>query len=194
MQVQDTPQCVVAWDPSGEYWDGAVVPFAQAQALRQRGAVCLPCVPDLFRLSGVGGYAKRSWGAGLPLDSVAPALVAPITLFLQPDIKGLTWAARLVPDYRGDALSRSRGRSDGLVRFSADSAQRIPTHGFYTEISGKATLVRELGDPDEAGGWTVGGDGHLSISGEGHYGFALYATAPGLRVAWVAAACAPLRV
>lgn len=193
--MQDTPQHVIAWDPEGEYWDGALVDSALAHRLSSaaRGVVTLPCLPEMFRHSGVGGYAKRSWGAGIPLDSMAPTLTAPITLFCQPDVRGMTWAARLVPDVRSDGRA-VQGRREGMVRFSADSGQRTPSKAAYVEIDDKPIFLRDFGEVDAWGGWSIGGRGHVSISGEGHYGFALYATAPGYRVVWVAAALAPLRV
>jgi hypothetical protein len=198
MQVQDTPSHVVAWDPQGEFWEGAIIDHATSRQLdsRARGLVSLPCVPDLFRHSGVGGYAKRSWGAGIPLDTMSPSLVAPITLFCVPDVRGLTWRARLVPDIRADGreVPRGSGRHEGMVRFSADSGQRTPVKGSYTEVDERPVLMREFGEPDAWGGWTIGGQGHVSISGEGHYGYSLYATAPGYRVAWVAATLCPLRM
>lgn len=193
MQVQDTPQHVVVWDPEGKFWEGALVDYQLAKSLHPSGVVTLPCVPDLFRLSGVGGYAKRSWGAGIPLDSMAPQLVAPLTIFCQPEVRGMTWAARLVPDVRADGRS-PKGKLDGMVRFASDSAQRTPSRGAFVEIGERPVMVRDFGEADEHGGWTIGGKGHLSLQGEGHYGFALYATAPGFRVVWLAAAVAPLRM
>jgi hypothetical protein len=51
-----------------------------------------------------------------------------------------------------------------------------------------------LGPADAHGGWTVGGEGVVSAPSEGHYGFALYAAALGLSVAWVAASLATVEV
>lgn len=194
MQIVDTAQHVVVWDPEGDYWEGGVVDFTLARRLRTRGVVTLPVVPDMFKWSGVGGWAKRAWGAGIPLDSHAPRLVGPLTLFCIPDVRGLTWAARLVPDVREDGGRVDKGRKpEGMVRFSADSGQRVPIQSAYNEVDERAVLVRDFAEPDAHGGWTVGGAGHVSIGTEGHYGYALYATAPGLRVAWVAASTSPMR-
>lgn len=203
MQIQETPNHVVVYDPEGKYWDGASVDHKLAARLRQRGAVTLPFMTDMLKWSGVGGWSKRCFGAGLPLDSRAPALVGPLTLYCHPDVRGLVWAARLVPDMRGGAVRQDSGMEtrpsagvprEGMIRFAADSGQKTPMKGAYNELDEKALLVREFGDPDADGGWIVGGRGHTSVSTEGHYGYSLYATAPGLRVAWLAASVAPIRV
>jgi hypothetical protein len=194
MNVLTTPQHVVVWDPEGEYWEGALVDGQRGLRLNERGACTLPCVPDLFRMSSVGGYSKRAWGAGIPLTNLVPAMVAPLTMYCHPEVKGLYWRARLVPDLQPQkSLAAARPRLEGIVRFSADSGQRTPIKGGYQELTEKPIMVRDLKDPDKHGGWTVGGEGVMAFGTEGHYGFALYATAPGLRVAWVAATAAPVR-
>lgn len=190
MRIEDTPQHVVVWDPEREYWDGAIVTTAVAAKLRARGVVSLPTKADHWRLSGVATFAKRPWGAGFPMDSTVPRLIAPITLFVHPEVRGLTWAARVVP-----GSERVPGqRTEGMVRFAADSGQRIPMHAAYGELEERAHYASSFVDPDEHGGWTIGGQGLVSVAAEGHYGFSLYGMAPGLSIAWVAAAMAPIRV
>lgn len=182
-KIQDTPQHIIVHDPEAEYWEGGVVESMRAHQLRARGVVTLPVIPGLFRASGVGGYAKRSWGGGLTLDSRVPSMVAPLTLYCTPEVRGLTWRARII-------ASDPKAKHDGLVRFVADSGQRTPNKGSYTELDDKVTTLRDLGAPDPEGGWTIGGEGVIGAPHEGHYGFSLYASAPGLRVVWVAASLA----
>ena len=70
---------VVVDDPSGQYWEGALVKGREGHILRSRGVIVLPVDPRMFRFSGIGGYMKRSWGAGFPLTNVVPALNCPLT-------------------------------------------------------------------------------------------------------------------
>lgn len=193
MRVDTSRHHVVVWDPEGSYWEGAVVDGDKAGRLGQRGVVTLPCLPQLFEQSGVGGFSKRAWGAGLPLDSLAPRLVAPLAMFM-PDTgqavhptRGLHWRARLVLDVREGVRPPTRPLFDGVIRFTSDSSQRSNTKCTYQELSQRAFTARDLGPADAHEGWTVGGEGIVSAPGEGHYGFALWAGAPGLRVVWVAA-------
>jgi hypothetical protein len=182
-KIQDTAQHVVVYDPKNEFWEGGVVTSIRAAQLRERGVVTLPVIPDLFRASGVGGYAKRSWGGGLPLDARVPTMVAPLTLYCTPEFRGLTWRARLVPEHDGPY--------DGMVRFASDSGQRSPLRGSYSALDDRFTTLRDLPQADAEGGWVVGGEGVVGVGSEGHYGYSLYACAPGLRVVWVAASLAP---
>jgi hypothetical protein len=179
---------VVVWDPEDDYWEGAVVDNAEGERLKARGVVVLPVAPELFKISGVGGYARRGWGGGLALDALAPQMVAPLTLYYTPQYRGLAWCARLVPD-----VLRPVERPAGRIRFAADSGQRTPNTASYQEKSDAEVRPERLGEADAWGGWTIGGHGLVSGGAEGHYGFSLYATAPGLRVAWVAATMVPVR-
>jgi hypothetical protein len=194
-KIQETPHRVVVWDPSDNFWDGAVVTQVVANSLHARGVVTLPVVPDMFRASGVGGFAKRCWGAGLPLGARASTHAAPLTMFCVPGMRGLAWVARLVPD--GEP---PRAQYGGVLRFVADSGQRLPAVASYQELSSRDSggLQRnwspaDLGAPDAEGGWCVGGSGLVSVGQEGHYGFSLYGAAPGLRVAWLAASQCPAK-
>ncbi len=92
-------QYIVVEDPENSYWEGALVDEQRAGQLRARGVALLPCLPDMFRRSGVGGYARRAWGAGWPLDSAVPRMVAPLTVYLAPEAgTHVYWLARLVCD------------------------------------------------------------------------------------------------
>jgi hypothetical protein len=186
--VSSLPHWVVVDDPRGEFWEGAVVDATRARVLEARGACVMPCMPDLFRMSGCAGFSKRAWGAGLALPAGAPVLLAPLTMYLSTEARGVVWRCRLVPD------GQRRERYEGFVRFAADSGQRSPLKGAYTEAQeDKPVMTRDLPAPDEDGGWTVGGKGLAGFSVEGHYGFGIYGTAPGLRVVWVAATTVPVK-
>jgi hypothetical protein len=177
---------IVVWDPSGEYWEGSLVDGDRARQLSLRGVVVLPVVPEFFQHSGVGGYARRAWGAGWPLDSGYPKLVAPLTLYCMKTTKGIHWAIRLVTDSELAVRARSGESFAGVLRFSADRSQHTPFYAGITDDS-KPRLVNDLGPPDAHDGWTILGSGNIMVPQEGHYGFGVYAMAPGLRVAWVAA-------
>jgi hypothetical protein len=186
MKIQPSEHAVVVDDPTGQYWEGAVVSLAQSAVVAGHGGTTLPVVADQFARSGCGGYAKRSWGGGLPLDARVPTMVAPLCLYVDPALRGLVWRARVVPD-----ASRPVERPDGTVRFVADSGQRGCAKAAYSELLALA-VVREWPAQDSRGGWTVGGEGRVTAAQEGVCGFALYACAPGLRVLWVAASLASL--
>jgi hypothetical protein len=188
-KIVDTPLHVVVHDPSGSYWEGALVDRQTASQLEQlQRVVTLPVMADHFRSSGVGGFAVRRWGAGVPLDSRAPQMICPITLFCVPQVRGLVWKARVMPN------GAPRKQYDGLLRFVADSGQRTPAKGSYSELSDRVLSLRdELPPIDPEGGWTIGGEGIISAPNEGHYGFSLYASAPGLLAVWVACSLAPVQ-
>jgi len=180
------PQHIVVVDPENEYWEGALVDDARAHQLRQRGVVMLPCVAELFRFSGVAGFAKRAWGAGWPLDTLHPTIVAPLTLYCPRAVRKVHWCARLVVDPDVAERLRQGEKLAGMIRFASDRGQQTP---FYTGISSdqKPILAEELPPPDEGNGWILSGTGTVNVPQEGHYGFGLYGTAPGARVVWVAA-------
>jgi hypothetical protein len=186
INLSTVPSWVVVEDMSGEYWEGAVVDRQKAHVLEARGVAMLPCVPELFRMSSVAGYSKRAWGAGIAMRALVPEMIAPLTLYCVPSTRGVAWKARLVPD------GPRRGQYEGFVRFSADSGQRSPMNGAYQELGDKPVFVRELASLDEEGGWVVGGKGLASFGVEGHYGFGIWGTAPGIRVVWVAATMVPI--
>ena len=181
-------QQIVVWDSTDDFWEGSLVDDTRAGQLSARGVALLPVAPELFKRSGVGGYMKRSWGAGWPLDSIAPRVVAPLTLFCNPAHRNIHWKARLVCDASVLAKVEAGERFEGMLRLTADRGQATPFYaGFSPDPNEPVVDIRKLGKPDADGGWTVGGSGVASIPQEGHYGFALYGAAPGLRVAWVAA-------
>lgn len=178
---------VVVWDPEGDFREGSVVDGANAPVLRARGATLLPCDPELFKRSGVGGYMRRGWGAGWPLDHGAARLVCPLTLWMGPSHRIVHWCARLEPDPKRAAEAREKGLGDlqGFLRLAADSTQST-AHQAAVGAVAQPVDGRQLGRADARGGWTVGGETRVTPSGEGHFGFALYGMLPGIRVAWAA--------
>lgn len=73
---------IVVWDPKGDYWEGSLVDDATARIVQTRGGAVLPTTPEHFKRSGCGGFFKRAWGAGWPLDYAAPKLCCPMVLFV----------------------------------------------------------------------------------------------------------------
>jgi hypothetical protein len=141
----------------------------------------------LFKRSGVGGYMRRGWGAGWPLDHSAPRLFCPLSLWLTPTHRNVHWIARLLPDPRRAADAKATGLADllGFLRVAADSTQSAVHHAAVAATA-QPVDARTLGKTDARGGWTVGGDARISPALDGLYGFSLYGTMPGVRVAWAA--------
>jgi hypothetical protein len=180
--MHGTEQWIVVEDPEGHYFEGSLVDAGKAQQLERRGVALLPVNPELFRQSGAGGYFKRAWGSGWPLDALHPKIHAPVVLFCDPDHVVLHWMARLTatPEFLN-----AGGSWTGQLQIAVDTSQRTPFHAGLTD-TGTAVSAKDLGTPDRDGGWTVRGRGTISCRTEGHHGFALYGYAPGLRVLWVA--------
>jgi hypothetical protein len=189
---------IVVWDPKNDYWEGSLVDELRAKQLEARGVALLPVQPELFKLAGVGGFAKRAWGSGFPLDHATPRLAAPITLFLPRaddpssrvrSTQRLHWKARIVPsdDIRG--LLAEGKKYEGTLRLSVDNGAASPLHAGFTTQTPPIDM-RALGPLDESGGWTVGGHGICTPACNGFFGFALYGAAPGFRIVWLAASIA----
>ena len=198
-RVMASEHYVVVEDEAGEYWEGSVVDHARAGKLAARGAVVLPCDPTLFT-SGVGGYARRAWGAGWPLDYATPRTCCPVTIYVRkpghPDARvqdrpTLTWRARLVAAPAVEERMRAGERFEGMIRFVADGGQPFPAFATYASDE-KPILLAQIDKPGEDGEWIIGGSGQVNVPQDGHYGFGLYGCAPGFRVAWVAASLSRL--
>jgi hypothetical protein len=182
---------VVIWDPSGEYWEGGIVDAEVATPLRGRGVATLPVESNLVGRSAVGGWFKKAWGSGWPLGTSSPRLTCPMVLYVARDAnpsvataRRLYFAARLVPDAETlEAVGQGKQLS-GMLRFSPDSGQP----GTFSGGVGDATAVdpKQLPPPDERGGWTVYGQARVSSPVDGMLGLGIYASAPGLLVAWAA--------
>lgn len=183
--VEQGDHFIVVYDPEGEFWTGGVVDANRARQLEAEGIVLLPVAPKLF-VSGVGGFHHRAWGAGYPLDFRVPRMVCPLTMYCVKELHAAHWAARLVVDESIlPQVADGSIRLEGMLRFAADSGQ-AGTHQAAYSPETKPILLAELGAPDEDGGWTVRGHGNVTIPLEGHYGYALYGMAPGVRVVWAA--------
>lgn len=171
---------VVVWDPSDEYWEGAIVEEAHLGALEARGVATLPCVPELFPRVGFAGYARRSWGAGWPLDGEVPRATCPIAIFAPGDpYRRIHWKARLVGEKgRGIPLRLAAAEAHGNV--IRPTLRDLPT-------ASNAADIANLGDADDAGGWTIGGQAEIVLPGPAMIALCLYGSAPGMRVAWLAA-------
>lgn len=177
---------IVVWDPEGEFWEGALIDHRGTwHKVAGRGGVVLPCVPDLFRRSGVGGYHKRSWGSGIPLDGTAPRQVSPMLVYAVPELRMVHWAARLVPG--GAPRTRT-----GFLRLAPDGTQAVPNRmGLTSDPAAPDNVtIDKLGPADARGGWNVGGHCLIAVPGPGHYPLSLYGVADGLRVAWSAVSLA----
>jgi hypothetical protein len=180
---------IVVEDPTGEWWEGALVDEGRQRQLEARGVVLLPVLPDLFRRSGVGGFHKRAWGAGFPLNASRPGISAPLTIYCSQHFTTMHWAARvaMLPECLEKVKNGDRAVFDGaFVRFIGDASQANPN-----KCTLNPTVTPDLATLDERtlvdDGFILRGTSEVSFPGDGHYGFALYGTARGLRVVWAAA-------
>lgn len=178
---------VVIWDPTGEYWEGSLVDDRMERVLVERGVVALPVDQESMRRNGVGGYAKRSWGAGWPLDFASPRLSCPLTVFVREGASRVDWALRLVPDERvAGAAKEGNAQLQGTLRIVGDPGQdhaRVATLSLSEQPIDGAAMRRPL---DADGGWTFRGGGGVRPGSDGFYGFGLYGLMPGARAAWAA--------
>ncbi len=178
-------QWIVVSDPTNDYLPGSLIDENKVRQLNSRGVTCLPVQTQLFKMSGVGGYAKREYGSGWPLDNLTPRMNCPLTMYCIRDFTAVHWAARITATE--ELLEKIRGgmKLQGQFRLSSDSGQATPLHiGLSSDQ--KPIDVNALGMPDANGGWNIGGQSKMEVALAGHYGFALYGAAPGLRVLWVA--------
>lgn len=194
--MSNQTQHVVVWDPEGQYWEGALVRPEVAETVRQRGGCSLPASPETFRLSGVGGFFKRAWGAGWPLDFAFPQMSCPLTVFIPEGYRGMYWAIRLQAS--SDILERAmKGEpvAQGTVRIVADSTQAFALKAAVTPVGraedGNAAQGSSLGKADALGGWILTGRCIVNPPQPGHCGFGVYGTMPGVRVAWAALSVVP---
>ena len=105
-------------------------------------------------------------------------------MYVPKERRRVQWCARLVPDTRAIANAREGKPFDGMLRLVGDSAG----HGHHASLTQdqKPVDMRALGALDARDGWTIRGAASLHPSVDGYYGFSLYGTAPGIRVAWAA--------
>lgn len=176
---------IVVDDPTREYLPGSLVLEARAMQMTPRGVTLLPVAPELFKLSGVGGYMKREWGAGFPLDFAVPRMSCPLMMLIPQDGKVLHWAVRLTPDDSTKERILKGDTFQGSLRLAADSGQANPNRAAIKALSSPINF-QELGMPDADGGWTRISKYEVEVPNTNHYSFAIYGAAPGLRVSWAA--------
>jgi hypothetical protein len=188
---------VVVWDPTGRWHEGSIM-GEEAKAAESTGAVLLPVDTDSLRLSGVGGWSKRTYGEGVVLGQMnGPA--APIVLYCTPNLFEVSWAARLVPaplthgssgleaiaDRARAALLDGHG-ANGVLRIASDTSQRAPRAHAPIGSHVVAPDIRKLGKPDQFGGWTVRGHSKVHVASEDIFPFSLHGAASGLAIEWFA--------
>ena len=186
VSVSSEPNWIVVEDPKGEYWEGSLLSLPVSRQLKARGAAVLPIDPNLMKRSGVGGFMKRAWGAGYPLDYQRHAMCCPLTIYATVRHAKLHWVARLVPGDRIAKLVAEGKPFEGSLQLTADSSQ-MGTHHAGMQQHQPPVASRDLGKLDELGGWLVGGESVVRLAMDGHHGFGLYGSMPGVRVAWLAA-------
>jgi|HubBroStandDraft_4_1064222.scaffolds.fasta_scaffold03444_11 hypothetical protein len=187
---------VVLTDPSGEFWEGALVSAETAHMLRRRRAVTLPIEPTLLQRSALAGYYRRAWGSGWPLSETIPRMHCPMILYAVPpnvvQAGRLNFAVRLVPDTNAMEAARERGGAAfiGSIRLAPETGQPGTHAGGFSPSTQEDIVtafdLSKLGPLDADGGWTVVGCAQLNVPSEGFFACALYGAAAGLRVAWAA--------
>ncbi len=181
---------VVIHDPEGKFWEGAVISDRDRAILVDRAspAVTLPIDTDLLRTAGCGGYVKRAWGSGWPLQSSHPTVVCPMTVWVPETHSALVWVARVVP-LNENALTRAESGEDflGSVRLIADTGSSAGTAAtITTPQGGEAKPLHQLGPADAEGGWTVTGVSRANVRGDTVQAMAFFAVGEGLALAWAA--------
>lgn len=181
-------QFVVVHDPENTYYEGSLVDPQRANQLRSRGVVLLPVDPELFKVSAAGGYFRRSWGAGWPLDAPHPVISAQLLIYCAPQYPQVHWVARLGLTEEATASGQDKYLdAQGSLRMVCDSSQRTPYNAKLSPQDPPVDVGSLVKTPQaEGGGWVVGGRARVQCATEGHYGFGLYGHAPGLRVLWAA--------
>jgi hypothetical protein len=170
---------IVVWDPEEKYWEGSLVDDGVVTQIVGRGGVALPVDAQLFEFGGCGGYMKRAWGAGWPIEFGTPRMFCPLTLYVTKEQRVMHWAARLVP------TNPLKPAVSGSILIAAPPPRGNTLHAPITPRTPTKQL-QELGDVDAYGGWTIGGLAGITVRQEGNHGFGLYGAALGVRVLWAA--------
>ena len=112
---------------------------------------------------------------------------APMTIYVAPEYRSLSWAARLMPD---DPTQKG---FNGQIRLATDTTQMHANTSAGVSGQGNAVIdFSKLGALDEYGGWVVRGEATVITSGiGGHFGLGLYGEGAGLRIVWAAVSLSP---
>jgi hypothetical protein len=182
------PEWIVVEDPRREWNEGSLVEAAKARQLASRGVTLMPVVTRYFR-EGDGGFFKRAWGSGYPLSRDTPRLHCPMVVHLDPSVPthGVNRGSTCVVHWRARLVSGEPGtRRQGQLRLSFDTGQSVVQQVTFAPGYGGPVNLATIGEPDERGGWTIGGENQANVPLRGHYGFGLYGMGPGLLVTWAA--------
>ena len=169
---------VVLHDPSGKHAEGEILTANVAEVAKSKHVVTIPIIPQLLRDNAFAGYAKRAYGRGWTFDAQKAGRGCPLALHVDAEYPTLHWAARILID--------GPGRVDGTLRLATDTAQINASAIGLSPITSPIQLST-LGEPDEQGGWTIGGKATASIPGAMFIGLQLYGMAQNVRVLWFAA-------
>ena len=115
-------------------------------------------------------------------------MAAQLLLLCGPTQPGLHWCARLVASEDAGVRAKEGFKIQGSIRIASDTSQKTPYSAKVTPTSNPVDPSK-LGEPDARGGWTIRGKATIACPSVGHYPFALYGHAPGLRVLWAAVSC-----
>lgn len=174
---------IVVHDPNGRLPEGLVLVGENVSKAEGQGVDLLPVNLQLMRLSGIGGYVKRSFGKGWTFDPVRSSRGPTLMMYATPS-QDVHWKARIErldpPKADETALPPA-----GQLRVCHDPQQPgallAGLHGM------EVVQLSELGDCDPDGGWTIGGRFGITSAGDGFLGLQLYGTAQNCRVVWFAA-------
>ena len=172
-------QSLVLWDPEGQFWEGALVSEMQARELAGRGVALIPVEPEMFARHAVAGYFRRAWGSGWALAPAEHMALSPMVLYVLSGQQTIHWRARLVP-------TKEIVEKNKVVQPIAGTLRLVSSSGGLGVSATVAVDIAKLSEPDDAGGWTVGGDTSISPQVEGLYNLALYGAARGVKLIWSA--------
>ncbi len=177
---------VVVSDPSGEYWEGAIVNAAKVRQLASRGVEAVPCDPRKFAQGGAG-YVSRRWGSGISVSHLHPVLVSPVAILVIAEDRYVHWLARVVPDPN---FPKNQARGGGQLALASDPTQPHAQCGRISGVVSRPEPLENLRDDlqhlqESGGGWTIGGTCLLSAT-PGFVGLALRGAGLGFAVASLA--------
>ena len=171
---------VVVWDPLGEHLEGEVISGTTVKLIaRGPELVMLPVEPELLGRCGCAGWVKRSFGVGVEFGS-SPRFGCSTVLYAVPGCPVIRWVARVVPV---PAVGGAKMPS-GFLKLAGESGKPYSLSGGI--VSGDNPVRLDAVEPDEHGGWTIGGSAKAAVMTEGFVALGLYGALEGGRVVWLA--------
>ena len=165
---------------------GTIVTDADATKLSsQRHLTLMRLDAALYDTCGIGGFCKREFGAGVLLRQQSPSPVVKLGLYIAAELPRIHWRARIKTQPGDEERAIAMG---GSLRLAVDTSQGVPTCGL-SPVDGRMSSsfqFNALPDPEDEGGWVIGGQARVNTQMSGVFGFSLYGNGNGFRVVWAA--------